>query len=231
MQWVNQARIAWGCKCMLRGHGRIRTHEKCQEDPPPPRPPPPPSLSNSPEKNFLWLLRRQCTVCFSGSCSGCDSAVHIEYHVPIEMDCHELMLSCCGHRVCHKFIPLNLPCTVTFVDKGEGQPSMGFCYAKKLSGAFGAEHVWESCGKEEGQPPPPPWVPPPHPLTPPPFQCVPVRGLNHASCFIFGTGHRLLPCSCGRSPSAYFSGTPARDRRACIRRSSLRYDLGFILRL
>ena len=44
------------------------------------------------------------------------------------MDYHELNLSSCGHRFYHKCIA----CTVTFVDKEEGQPSMDFCYAKNF---------------------------------------------------------------------------------------------------
>ena len=49
----------------------------------------------------------------------------------LKMDCHKLILSYCGHIFCHKFIALSLPCTVTFVDKQEGEPSMGFCFAKR----------------------------------------------------------------------------------------------------
>ena len=47
----------------------------------------------------------------------------------MKIDCHELILSYCGHRFCHKFMALGLPYTMTFVDKEEVQPTMGFCSA------------------------------------------------------------------------------------------------------
>ena len=64
------------------GHGSIRI-KIVRRSPPPPSPNPPaqPPSSKSPEKNFLQLIRRQCTACSSGSCSGCESAVHIEQHL------------------------------------------------------------------------------------------------------------------------------------------------------
>ena len=40
----------------------------------------------------------------------------------MKMDCHEVILSSCGHRFCHKFIALSLPCTATFVAKEQGLP-------------------------------------------------------------------------------------------------------------
>ena len=70
------------------------------------------------------------------------------------------MLSYCGHRFCHKFIALSLPCTVTFVDKEEGRQIMDFCYAKSFSGAFGAEYVWKSCWQGGGSTHPPRHPPP-----------------------------------------------------------------------
>ena len=53
------------------------------------------------------------------------------------------------------FAPNFFPCTVAFVDKAEGRPSIGVCYAKPISGAFGAKRVWESCWQGGGAPPPP----------------------------------------------------------------------------
>ena len=97
------------------GQTRIRTKRNCKEEVPPlPRVQTPPLRipsypSKSPEKNFLRRLWRRCSVCSSGSCSGCESAVHIEWHVSVKMDCHELILSSCGHRFCHKCIALSLP--------------------------------------------------------------------------------------------------------------------------
>ena len=60
----------------------------------------------------------------------------------MKMDCHELIQPYGGHRFCHKFVALDLPCIVIFVDMEGGEPSMGFCYAKKfISGSFGAKYV------------------------------------------------------------------------------------------
>ena len=77
--------------------------------------------------------------------------IHIEWCVSMKMDCHEVMLSYCRHRLCHKFIALRLPCTVTFVDKEEGQPSMGFCFATRNKFPAPWESRWQG-----GEPPPPP---------------------------------------------------------------------------
>ena len=61
-----------------------------------------------------------------------------------------------------KFVVLSLPCTVTFVDKEEGQPSMRFCYANKFPAPL-APIMFSPVGKEE----------PPPPLQNPPLQTLP----------------------------------------------------------
>ena len=73
------------------------------------------------------------------------------------------MLSYCGHKFCHKFTALSFSCTVTFVDKEEGQPSIGFRYAKKKQSPVpSAPNMFAShVGKEQGQTPPTPRHPPP----------------------------------------------------------------------
>ena len=74
--------------------------------------------------------------------------------ISMKMDCHELILPYCGNRLRHKFIALSTPCTVTFVDKEEGQPSMGFWYGKKKFLLPLAPNMFGSpVGKEEGQSP------------------------------------------------------------------------------
>ena len=60
---------------------------------------------------------------------------------------------------------------VTFVDNGEGQPSVGFCYAQK------AEDVWDACQQGGGSTPPPPLRPPPW-VQPPPLSDVCLGACN-----------------------------------------------------
>ena len=122
--------------------GRFRRKNYKEEPPPPPPWVQPPPSSKSPEKSSLRHLWRECTVCSPGSCSGCEFTLN---SISMNMDCHELILSCCGHRICYKCIALSLPCTVTFADKEEGQPSMGFCYAKKNPNMFGSPVASSAC--------------------------------------------------------------------------------------
>ena len=80
----------------------------------------------------------------------------------------------CGHRFCHKFSALSLPCTVTFVDKEEGQPNTGFCCAKKRFRPRICLGVLLARRRVSPPPPPPTVRSPPrvrHP-PPPPFQCL-----------------------------------------------------------
>ena len=72
-------------------------------------------------------------------------------NISIKMDCHDLILSYGGHRFCHKFIALSLPCTVTFVDKEEGQLSMAFVIPKNFL-APSLLNMFGSPFGEEGQP-------------------------------------------------------------------------------
>ena len=74
--------------------------------PPPPLPPPP--FPSRPPKGFAhgWVSRfeQAAPLVFRGK-----SAVEFEWYVSMKMDCHESILSYCGHGFCHKFIALSLP--------------------------------------------------------------------------------------------------------------------------
>ena len=70
---------------------------------------------------------------------------------------------------------------------------MGFCYAEKISGAFSAEYVWESCWHGGAPPPPlPPQTPPRPGPNPPPLlrsnSCLP-----EAPCSVFNSHSILWP--------------------------------------
>ena len=137
-------------------------------------PPPPPPHSMSPEKSFRRRLRHRCSVRPSGSCPGGEWAVHIEWYISMEMDRCEVIRFYGGHGFCHKFIALSLLCTVTFVDREEGQPSMRFRCAKQLSGAFSAKVCLVLLARRRVNPPPlqpsdSPPPPPPRVQTPPPL--------------------------------------------------------------
>ena len=73
---------------------------------PHPRPtssPPPPPLPS-----HLWRRGRRCSVRPSGSCPGCEWAVHIEWYVSMEMDCPEVIRFYRGHGFCHNFFAWSL---------------------------------------------------------------------------------------------------------------------------
>ena len=118
------------CACFHPPHSRaprcLPWHFRTGSKSPPPSPPVLVTPLHESAMSQQNLLRRRCTVCSSGSCSGCGSAVHIQGCVSMKGG-YSLI---CGHRFCHKFTASSSPCTVTFADKEGGQPSLGFCYAK-----------------------------------------------------------------------------------------------------
>ena len=152
---------------------RIRTKKKVRRGyPTPPQGPTPPPILPfrvTSKKVFFGAFGANVLCVPHGHVQGVSQLFTLN-GISMKRDCHEyfgLILSYCGHRFCHKFIALSLPCIVTLVVKEEGQSSMGFCYAKKFSGAFGAECVWEFCWQGGGSTP--------HSQTPhPPLSSAPI---------------------------------------------------------
>ena len=151
MRWRSSPTV-WVCT-----HGLSRgalEQVNCKEEPPVQtlHPLPPPLLSDL-KRVFFGAFGAHVLCVPQGHVQGVSQLFTLS-SISMKMDCHELILSYCGHRFCHKVIALSSGCTVSFVDKEEGQPSMGFCYAKKIFSVPLSQNMFGGpVGKEDGQPP------------------------------------------------------------------------------
>ena len=92
---------------MLRSGTQWNEKNVTRSPPPPPGSNPPPLLPFHLKKNFGAVMYRVfLSIMFRG-----ESAVRIEWYVPMNVVCHEMMLSYCGNRLCHTFVALGLLCT------------------------------------------------------------------------------------------------------------------------